>query len=361
MVFETSNKYLLQPKCIGEVSLDKNGNALKDKTANKYYFYERFINQDILYINLRSSQLLYEEKSKEMEINLRKSILNYLKIPGYTLKESLHGAEFYCSSGILMKFAASHIQHKAISVSCIKLEDVIIMIDSNRSEQSQEISKKNIVFSSSETEKDLEENNRIVKNYGCENILKFSAFVKKSSIDGKPMFIDEISAWKQYRRVYVTELKNPDLSSSFRIAYNSIVHCVDEKTNKIVLIKTRPSSIDENDFIWKSNQLSKMFLETILLDCEKIVVGEWDKDSVIHRITIKSPADILTNYKLEEKFLYKNLYLVLKMIKYAFETKENNQVKYVNITKRNVHDKYHVKCYDTIPEDELRIKIFNDF
>uniref|UniRef100_A0A0K0DTI4 Decapping nuclease n=1 Tax=Strongyloides stercoralis TaxID=6248 RepID=A0A0K0DTI4_STRER len=358
------NNYISKPICINEISLDRFGNILQHKSANKCYLFEKFINQDIFYINLKSHKILYEGRTTEMELNLRRNILKNLLIPGYTLKKSLCGAEFYCSSGILRKFALSHLQHYFINVWCIKLDGVIVMVDSDTLEVKNSSENDDITLSSNDNKTILKQNEYDLKKLHYDKILKYAAFFKKNYTDNKKVFIDGIYAWKQYRRVYITELNCPTTlneRNSIKIAYNSIIHCVDEKTDKPVLIKTKPSYISEENFIWRLNQVSKMYMETILLDSEKIVIGECDKNLVIHHTTIKTPKEIFEKIDLNEKNLFLNLSFVLNKIKSAFEAKSSKPVKCVNVVKSNVRDRYHVSCYADIPNNEACIKVFDNF
>uniref|UniRef100_A0A0N5BTJ7 Decapping nuclease n=1 Tax=Strongyloides papillosus TaxID=174720 RepID=A0A0N5BTJ7_STREA len=356
-------EYISKPRCIGEFSSDRDGNILKNKTENKCYLYEKFTDQDMMCLNLKSSQIEFEDKTKEMEANLRRSILKKLIIPGFTLKKSLSGADFYCSSGILTKFATSHLQHKTINVACIKIDGVIIMVDIKEPERKRTLVD-NLQFTSSDSSSadESEKVDPVVKDFRCENTLKYVAFLKRNSTNGKPIYKEGVKAWKQYRRAYVTKIMDPDNEGEpLKIAYNSIIHCVDEDTDKPVIVKTRPSYIDDDDFIWRSNVASKMYMESILLNSDKVAVGERDKNSIVHRTKIGKPSEVLQKSSLDEQTLCKNLCFVLNKIKNAFEIDENDCVKYVNVMKWCVTDKYHIKCYGEIPKDELCIRVFGDF
>ncbi|CEF65412.1 Hypothetical protein SRAE_2000009200 [Strongyloides ratti] len=364
MVFTYSNKYISKPICIGEFSLDRNGNVLQNKIENKCYLYEKFINQDTFFINLKSHKILFEDKTIDMELNLRRNILNNLKISTSTLDKSLCNAEFYCSSGILTKFATSHLHHSLINVWCIKIDNVIVMVDSNTLEKKRSFANDNITLSTTDSEIASEQNKSFISKLRYDRILKYAAFLKRNCIDNKKVFIDGIHVWKQYRRVYVSELQCPSGSGedkSIKIAYNSIIHCVDKKTDNPVIIKIRPSHINEEDFIWKLNQLSKMYMQTILLNSNKIVIGECDKDSVIHQTKIKTPKEIFDKYSLNERNLYFHLWFVLDRIKKAFENESNVPIKCVNIVKWNMNDRYNVNCYADIPASEACLKVFDNF
>uniref|UniRef100_A0A0N5C2N9 Decapping nuclease n=1 Tax=Strongyloides papillosus TaxID=174720 RepID=A0A0N5C2N9_STREA len=364
MNLERLNDHISKPKCIAEISLDKDGNVLKHKRANKCYFMGRFINQDLFYINLKSSLLSYEDRTKEMTENSRKNILQSIKKSNCTLKDSLHGAEIYCSGGILKKFATSHLQHDIIDVWCTKIDGVIIMVEGYPSETGQQNTMDNVGHSTTDFKSPREISHYSQRIYGFERNLKFVAFLKKSSVTDKASFLECIQAWKQYRRVYIADLKNPhdpNAKRSLRVAYNSIIHCVDKANDKPVVVTTRPSSIEEVNFVWRPIFLQRLYMTSILLGSDKIVIGEWDKNHVVRRIKVKSPEELFRGSHFDERIPYENLWHVINQIKDVFETDREKSVKCLHLVKLSEHDSFHVECFSNVPTDKTCIGVFKDF
>uniref|UniRef100_A0A0N5C2P1 Decapping nuclease n=1 Tax=Strongyloides papillosus TaxID=174720 RepID=A0A0N5C2P1_STREA len=465
MNLESLNNYISKPKCIAEISLNKDGSILEQKAANKSYFIDKFINQDTFYINLKSPLLLYEDKTKEMEISSRRNILQSIKRSDSTLKDSLYGAEIYCSSGILKKFATSHLQNGIVDVWCVKIDGVIIMVEDSTSEARQQSTMGNVEHSSTDFKSPrevshyshrsysfernlkfayshrsysfernlkfaafLKENlvidkapfvecirawkqyrrvyiadlknphdpndkrslrvayNSIIhcvdkandkpvvittrpssyshRSYSFERNLKFAAFLKENLVIDKAPFVECIRAWKQYRRVYIADLKNPhdpNDKRSLRVAYNSIIHCVDKANDKPVVITTRPSSIEGINFVWRSDQLLKTYMQSILLDSDKVVIGECDKNHVVRSISLKNTEGLFRNSDFDEKTPYENLWYVISQIQRAFETDGEKTIKCLHLIKWNGDDKFRAKRFYNIPEDKACVGVFEDF
>uniref|UniRef100_A0A0K0G003 Decapping nuclease n=1 Tax=Strongyloides venezuelensis TaxID=75913 RepID=A0A0K0G003_STRVS len=364
MNLKSLNDYISKPKYIAEISLDKSGNVLNEKAANKCYFTDRFINQDIFYINLKSPLLSYEDRTKEMEINSRRNILQSIKRSNCTLKDSLYGAEIYCSSGVLKKFATSHLQNNIVDVWCTKIDGVIIMVEDRPSEIGQQSTNGNVKHSGSDFKSSRQRSQCFQRSYSFERNLKFAAFLKENPLIDKAPFVECNQAWKQYRRVYIADLKNPhnpNDKKSLRVAYNSIIHCVDKNKDKPVVITTRPSSIEGINFVWRSDHISKLYMQSILLDSDQVVVGEWDKNHVIRRIRVKSTQELFRNNNFKEKTLYENLWYVINQIQRAFENDGEKRIKCLHLVKRNGDDKFHAKCFSNIPKHEACVGVFEDF
>uniref|UniRef100_A0A0K0EZG0 Decapping nuclease n=1 Tax=Strongyloides venezuelensis TaxID=75913 RepID=A0A0K0EZG0_STRVS len=345
-------KYISIPKCIGEFSSDKYGNLLNNKTENKCYLREEVIKQDILCLDLKSSQIQFEDITETVKLNFRKNILKNLIVPGCTLKESLTGAEFYCSSGILKKFATSQFPQSSIHVGCIKIEDVIVMVDSRLPDEYQKSLLGEFQFSiSNHIQPELRRKPPPRKREQEKYLNTLIAFLKKNSITGEQVFKEGVKDWKQYRRAYVTEIIDPDNEGEpLKIAYNSIIQCVDEETDKPVTVKIRPSYYEDDNSNFNQTVISKIYLNSILHENNKVIIGKIDANKIVNRIKLIKSNELLEKFSIDERTLYKNLCCVLNKIKHAFDIDKDNCVKYVHVFKTPYTDKFHVRCCGAIPK-----------
>uniref|UniRef100_A0A0N4ZH86 Decapping nuclease n=1 Tax=Parastrongyloides trichosuri TaxID=131310 RepID=A0A0N4ZH86_PARTI len=422
MLFKHNNIELInKPKEIGRFSIDKNGELLPDGDQNKRFLYKKFLNQNLFQLNINSNLISYEERTREMELNTRRSILKALKKSGRSLKEELYGSDFYCSSGILTKFATSSIGNVYVDVWCKMIDGVIVMVDSDTFEwaekekkikeekifnednilssdedsDKEEVKKEkifnmdNILSSDEDSDKEevkkekkiekekifnvgkilssdedsgKEEVQRERRSFaGFASLLKFQLFFQKDSKTSQCCIEEGVKAWKQYRRVYFTDINDLEGNHSIRVTYNSIIHCVDEADDRPVLMRTIPAFINEDEFEWSPEIASRLYMQSFFTNSRKIIIGEKDRNGIIHISNLKSIKECLKKPKIDTQILHKNLQLIFKNIKEAFEVrKDGSQTNYVRLYKPSKSTGFNVTCFSFPPDNELSIKVFDD-